>query len=279
MLTVKSTSRNLERDSETEPVQEIIEAANESQKSESDTQSHAANIYELFDKQADLYEKQANDVFSPLSDESTHAVGDRDHTHERIRFSPAEQAEVESSGSEERSWDRPFARAPEPEFKKPIADEKYARRAKASEPTRKATARTASKGAGKQRTRISLLAKVILVFLFGLIGLLLIYISYLVGQQSQEMVEDKREQTPSVTETKEQTPEPNSVILVESTPPGAEIVHNGAVIGNTPLKVELPAYEQLYLLRLAGYQPQLVRISPNSTESIRLTLQPLDERF
>lgn len=61
---------------------------------------------------------------------------------------------------------------------------------------------------------------------------------------------------------------------ITSEPSGAEVVHQGAVIGNTPMEVKQPNYEELYLLRLPGYNSQLVRISPFSSSKIHITLQP-----
>lgn len=60
---------------------------------------------------------------------------------------------------------------------------------------------------------------------------------------------------------------------IESVPAGAELIHEGAVEGNTPIDIERPAYEQLYLLRLEGYRSQLVRIGPRSVSTIRVTLK------
>ena len=63
-------------------------------------------------------------------------------------------------------------------------------------------------------------------------------------------------------------------IRIETVPEGAELMHRGAVIANTPADIERPAFEQLYLLRLEGYQPQLVRIGPRNLGKIRVTLKP-----
>lgn len=63
---------------------------------------------------------------------------------------------------------------------------------------------------------------------------------------------------------------------VTSTPTGAELVHQGAVVGNTPTKVKRPTYEQIFLLRHPGYESQLLRISPTSGETLHVTLRPSD---
>jgi len=61
---------------------------------------------------------------------------------------------------------------------------------------------------------------------------------------------------------------------IVSIPPGAEIVLRGAMVANAPARLVRPSYESLYLLRLPGYQPQLVALSPHSPDQIRVTLQP-----
>jgi hypothetical protein len=62
--------------------------------------------------------------------------------------------------------------------------------------------------------------------------------------------------------------------LIESMPPGAEIVVRGAVIANTPARIQLSSYESEYLLRKDGYQPELIRIDPTSPERIQIHLRP-----
>jgi hypothetical protein len=63
--------------------------------------------------------------------------------------------------------------------------------------------------------------------------------------------------------------------LLVTEPSGAEIVLGGAVVGNTPAEVPRPSADELYLLRLSGFEPQLVRISPRSGSAIRITLTPV----
>lgn len=63
---------------------------------------------------------------------------------------------------------------------------------------------------------------------------------------------------------------PSTLIVTE--PPGAEIVLGGAVVGNTPAEVPRPDAEELCLLRLSGFEPQLVRLSPRSGAVIRIAL-------
>jgi hypothetical protein len=60
-------------------------------------------------------------------------------------------------------------------------------------------------------------------------------------------------------------------------PAGAEIISRGALVANSPARVPRPSYESLYLVRLRGYQPQLVSLSPISPETIQIDLLPLVE--
>jgi len=76
------------------------------------------------------------------------------------------------------------------------------------------------------------------------------------------------------------TPPPAPVDLRPATefvtnPPGAEIVLRGALIANTPARITRPPYESLYLVRLHGYQPQLVALSMHSPDTIHIDLQPI----
>lgn len=62
---------------------------------------------------------------------------------------------------------------------------------------------------------------------------------------------------------------------IVTNPPGAEIVLRGALVANSPARIVRPPYESLYLLRLRGYQPQLVALSMHSPDTIRIDLQPI----
>jgi hypothetical protein len=57
-------------------------------------------------------------------------------------------------------------------------------------------------------------------------------------------------------------------------PAGAEVIVSGAVVGNTPVRVARESADVEYTLRLAGYEPQLVRVGANSPATIKVTLQP-----
>jgi PEGA domain len=62
------------------------------------------------------------------------------------------------------------------------------------------------------------------------------------------------------------------VTLIMSEPAGAEVILGGAVLGNTPLEVPRPAGDELFLVRLAGFEPQLVRLTAGSRDAVRVTL-------
>lgn len=69
--------------------------------------------------------------------------------------------------------------------------------------------------------------------------------------------------------------EPATEIITN--PSGAEVVSEGTVIGTTPTKIERSLYEQLVLLRKAGYEPTLVRISLSSRDVIHVDLKAVGE--
>jgi hypothetical protein len=64
--------------------------------------------------------------------------------------------------------------------------------------------------------------------------------------------------------------------LIATEPSGAELVLGDAVLGNTPLEVGRPKRaDQTYLVRLRGFEPQMVRLTPYSGTTIRVMLQPV----
>jgi hypothetical protein len=65
------------------------------------------------------------------------------------------------------------------------------------------------------------------------------------------------------------------ITQIVSTPPGAEVVAGGAVIGNTPVSVVRSTMDTDYLVRLAGHEPQLVRVMAASPTTIAITLKPI----
>jgi hypothetical protein len=53
---------------------------------------------------------------------------------------------------------------------------------------------------------------------------------------------------------------------------------DNAVIGNTPLEVTRPTQgESLYIVRLKGFEQQMVRINSTTHEAIHITLSPAPE--
>ena len=67
---------------------------------------------------------------------------------------------------------------------------------------------------------------------------------------------------------------PAEATAIISDPAQAEIVLGGDVIGTTPAQVARGTQGADYLVRKAGYEPQLVRVTPNSPKSITITLHP-----
>jgi hypothetical protein len=66
---------------------------------------------------------------------------------------------------------------------------------------------------------------------------------------------------------------PANAAIADSTeivtePSNAELVRGGAIVANTPTRVARPKYETDYLLRMEGYDTQLVRIGPTSPARI-----------
>lgn len=57
-------------------------------------------------------------------------------------------------------------------------------------------------------------------------------------------------------------------------PDGAEVLSGGAVVASTPAGLARPEYGGDYLVRKRGFMPQLVRLGPNSPETITIELKP-----
>jgi hypothetical protein len=63
--------------------------------------------------------------------------------------------------------------------------------------------------------------------------------------------------------------------LIASEPSGAELLQGGAVLGNTPLRVPRPVNgDATFLVRMPGFESQLVRVTPQSNPAIRIMLIP-----
>ena len=73
------------------------------------------------------------------------------------------------------------------------------------------------------------------------------------------------------------TPQPASsgvrATELRSEPAGAEVVVNGAVIGNTPVRVARSGSDVDYTLRLPGFESMVVRVGAQSPASISVTLR------
>ena len=68
---------------------------------------------------------------------------------------------------------------------------------------------------------------------------------------------------------------PATSTVIATEPSGAELMQGGAVLGNTPMEVPRPtAGFTEFSVRMAGFQSETVRLSPQSKEAIRLTLTP-----
>jgi hypothetical protein len=66
---------------------------------------------------------------------------------------------------------------------------------------------------------------------------------------------------------------PANATQIVSLPAGAELVLGGAIIANTPAQLPRPSYEIDYLVRLPGYESQLVRLGPGSPATILVNLK------
>jgi serine/threonine-protein kinase len=67
-------------------------------------------------------------------------------------------------------------------------------------------------------------------------------------------------------------------VVIETEPEGAEVLIDGAIVGNTPARVPLPDTTATLEVRFRGYEPQQIQLSPASPENIRVTLEPVRER-
>jgi hypothetical protein len=69
-------------------------------------------------------------------------------------------------------------------------------------------------------------------------------------------------------------------VLVESVPPGAQIVVGGTVLGTTPFRGNLPRRtgEVAFILRLSGYADRTVTVRADQAVSERIRLVKTPER-
>jgi hypothetical protein len=76
----------------------------------------------------------------------------------------------------------------------------------------------------------------------------------------------------------EPTPASRPITLIATEPTGAELLLDRAVIGNTPLEVARPSQgESLYIIRLRGFEQQMVRITSTTHDAIHITLTAAPE--
>jgi hypothetical protein len=64
-------------------------------------------------------------------------------------------------------------------------------------------------------------------------------------------------------------------VSIVSEPDGAEVLLDGVMVGNTPVQLPRPATgTQTVTLRLRGHQESTVQISPQTGDTVSLTLEP-----
>jgi hypothetical protein len=123
------------------------------------------------------------------------------------------------------------------------------------------------------------------LFVGLLVCALVVTASLLFSYRSQQASEDESASeaatsenaiTAQEQETEKQAARPSTrVVATEllSNPSGAEVVVAGAVVGNTPVRVARGDQDTDYLVRMSGYEPQLVRVNAGSPPSIVVTLK------
>jgi hypothetical protein len=65
--------------------------------------------------------------------------------------------------------------------------------------------------------------------------------------------------------------------VIASEPSGAELLIDGTIVGNTPVKVERPqpgGADLTYTIRMRGFMQESVRLGAKSQPAIRVTLRP-----
>ncbi|MFK7990052.1 MAG: serine/threonine-protein kinase [Sandaracinaceae bacterium] len=69
-------------------------------------------------------------------------------------------------------------------------------------------------------------------------------------------------------------PAPAPVMVnIETTPPGAEVLLDGVMVGNTPVNVPRPDQVTELTLRLRGHEDQNIQLGPTSSESLTIALE------
>jgi hypothetical protein len=120
------------------------------------------------------------------------------------------------------------------------------------------------------------------LFVGLLVCALVVTASLLFSYRSQQASEDESEREAATSENaitaqdQDQAAHASTrVVATEllSNPSGAEVVVAGAVVGNTPVRVARGDQDTDYLVRMSGYEPQLVRVNAVSPPSILVTLK------
>jgi hypothetical protein len=113
----------------------------------------------------------------------------------------------------------------------------------------------------------------------ALVGVLLIALSAGVGWWILEgQSAAPKGSTPLPAAPSTPAPPARPITLIATEPTGAELLLDNAVIGNTPLEVTRPTQgESLYIVRLKGFEQQMVRINSTTHEAIHITLSPAPE--
>lgn len=62
--------------------------------------------------------------------------------------------------------------------------------------------------------------------------------------------------------------------MITSTPAGAELIHDGALVGHTPLLLSKKFAPGVYLVRKAGFEPELLQLDPEKPVAITVRLSP-----
>lgn len=62
---------------------------------------------------------------------------------------------------------------------------------------------------------------------------------------------------------------------IVSSPPAAEVVAQGQLVGQTPLSVARGEGDAVVVLRKPGYEPQIVRVGPGSPATLQVVLLPM----
>jgi len=89
------------------------------------------------------------------------------------------------------------------------------------------------------------------------------------------MPETAAPSTPASTMSAPPAPEERAVVDFNSNPPGADILIDGALVGNTPCKISVAPGRHLIQLRIGGYSSwtRQMKVEPGSYPSIRATLE------